>query len=76
MFCDSMELEGANWCPDYLEEFKRRRGYDIKPYLPFILFKVGEMGSKIEEEEITQLSGKAKEAVDRARYDFYTTCMA
>ena len=76
MFCDSMELEGANFCPDYPEEFKRRRGYDIKPYLPFILFKVGEMGSKIEGEEITQLSGEAKEAVDRARYDFYTTCMA
>jgi hypothetical protein len=76
MFCDSMELEGANWCPDYLEEFKRRRGYDIKPYLPFILFKVGGMGSKVEGAEITQLSGEAKETVDRARYDFYTTCMA
>ncbi|MDR0845185.1 MAG: glycoside hydrolase family 2, partial [Tannerella sp.] len=33
MFCDSMELEGANWCNDFLPEFKRRRGYDIKPYL-------------------------------------------
>ncbi|KAA6320601.1 hypothetical protein EZS27_029648, partial [termite gut metagenome] len=25
MFCDSMELEGANWCPDYIAEFNRRR---------------------------------------------------
>jgi len=76
MFCDSMELEGANWCPDYLEEFRRRKGYDIKPYLPFILFKVGGMGSRAEGGEITTLTGEAKETVDRARYDFYTTCMA
>ncbi|MDR1518031.1 MAG: hypothetical protein LBS52_08070 [Dysgonamonadaceae bacterium] len=76
MFCDSMELEGANWCPDYLEEFKRRKGYDIKPYLPYILFKVGGMGSKVEGSEITQVKGEAKEIIDRVRYDFYTTCMA
>ncbi|MDR3094599.1 MAG: glycoside hydrolase family 2 [Bacteroidales bacterium] len=75
MFCDSMELEGANWCPDYLEEFKRRRGYDIQPYLPFILFKVGGMGQAIQGAEITLLSGKAKEEVSRARYDFFITCM-
>ncbi|MDR1859360.1 MAG: glycoside hydrolase family 2 [Bacteroidales bacterium] len=76
LFCDSMELEGANWCPDFLEEFKRRRGYDIKPYLPFILFKVGSMGSKVAGGEITKLTGEAQDAVSRARYDFYTTCMA
>lgn len=76
MFCDSMELEGANWCHDFPEEFKRRRGYDIKPFLPYILFKVGSMGSKIEGAEVTQLSGDAREQVARARYDFYTTCMA
>jgi hypothetical protein len=76
MFCDSMELEGANWCPDFLDEFKRRKKYDIKPYLPFILFKVGGMGSKVESGEITVLSGEAKEIVERARYDFYTCCMA
>jgi hypothetical protein len=76
LFCDSMELEGANWCPDFLEEFKRRRGYDIKPYLPFILFKVGGMGARMEGGEITQLTGEAKETIDRVRYDFYTTCMA
>jgi hypothetical protein len=75
LFCDSMELEGANWCPDYLEEFRRRRGYDIKPYLPFILFKVGGMGAKVKCGEITKLTGEAQETVNRTRYDFYTTCM-
>jgi hypothetical protein len=75
MFCDSMELEGANWCHDYLSEFKRRRGYDVQPYLPFILYKVGHMGHAVEGGEITRLSGTAKEEVSRVRYDFFVTCM-
>ncbi|MDR1338481.1 MAG: glycoside hydrolase family 2, partial [Prevotellaceae bacterium] len=75
IFCDSMELEGANWGPGYLDEFKRRRGYDIKPYLPFILYKVGGMGNAVKGAEITQLSGEAAEEVSRARYDFTITCM-
>ncbi|MDR2764356.1 MAG: glycoside hydrolase family 2 [Tannerella sp.] len=75
IFCDSMELEGANWGPDCLNEFKLRRGYDIKPYLPFILTKVGHMGRAVKGTEITQLSGEAKEEVSRARYDFIITCM-
>ena len=75
MFCDSMELEGANWCSDYVEEFQRRRGYDVKPYLPYILYKVGHMGHIVQGTEITQLSGDAKDEVARVRYDFFITCM-
>ena len=75
MFCDSMELEGANWCHDFAEEFQRRRGYDVTPYLPFILYKVGHMGHAIEGAAATALSGEAKEEVDRVRYDFFVTCM-
>jgi hypothetical protein len=75
MFCDSMELEGANWCSDFIAEFKRRRSYDVTPYLPFILYKVGHMGRPIQGADITQLSGTAKEEVERVRYDFFVTCM-
>lgn len=46
-FTDSIELEGANWCDDMFAEFHRRRGYDLTPYLPFVLFKVGEMGNAV-----------------------------
>jgi hypothetical protein len=70
-----MELEGANWCHDLLPEFKRRRGYDLLPYLPFILYRVGGMGAPINSGEITQLSGEAKEEVSRVRYDFFITLM-
>lgn len=75
LFCDSMELEGANWNQDLPEEFKARKGYDITPYLPFILYKVGHMGQAVENTETTRLEGEAKEEIARARYDFQTVCM-
>lgn len=37
IFCDSLEV-GAYlfWSDDFLAEFKRRRGYDLLPYLPIL----------------------------------------
>ncbi len=40
-FCDSIELGGCNWTKPMLDEFKRRRGYDLTPYLPALW---GDMG--------------------------------
>ena len=37
MFCDSIELEGANWTSDLLQEFEERNGYDVGPYIPLLL---------------------------------------
>jgi len=34
VFCDSLEVEGADWTGNFLEEFQERRGYDLTPYLP------------------------------------------
>ncbi len=37
IFCDSMEYEvSLDWTPEFPEEFLRRRGYNLLPYLPFI----------------------------------------
>ncbi|MFC7374915.1 MULTISPECIES: glycosyl hydrolase [unclassified Brachybacterium] len=33
VFCDSLEVYGANWTPRFPEEFARRRGYDPLPVL-------------------------------------------
>lgn len=33
---DSYEVFGANWTADFLSEFKKRRGYDLLPYLRYI----------------------------------------
>jgi hypothetical protein len=32
-FNDSYEVFDANWTPDFFAEFKKRRGYDLKPFL-------------------------------------------
>lgn len=75
LFCDSMELEGANWNADFPETFQARKGYDIRPYLPFILYKVGHMGQAVESAEVTRAEGQAGEEIARARYDFQTFCI-
>ena len=73
MFCDSMELEGANWNDDLPDEFKARRGYSILPYLPFVLQKVGHMGNPLEEEYGTTFSEEIKAMIKRVELDFYLT---
>jgi len=72
-FTDSIELEGANWCDDMFEQFKKRRGYDLKPYLPFVLFKVGEMGNAVSTPYGAKFSLEFKDRTERVRYDFETT---
>lgn len=64
MFCDSLEVR-ANlyWSDDFLVEFRRRRGYELLPYLPVLqvqtvaepageffdtpLFDIGREGAKV-----------------------------
>lgn len=33
-FCDSLEVYNQDWTDNFLEEFKKRRGYDLRPHLP------------------------------------------
>ena len=44
-FNDSYEVDDArgesNWTPDFLNEFQRRRGYDLKQFLPALFGKMG-----------------------------------
>lgn len=36
-FCDSLEYKvSLDWTPNLLEEFEKRRGYSLLPYLPFV----------------------------------------
>lgn len=64
IFCDSLEVS-ANlfWSDDFLSEFRRRRGYDLVPYLPILkvrshaepyggfvdlpVFEMGEAGDEV-----------------------------
>ncbi len=37
LFCDSWEVQGPYWTADFPAEFHRRRGYDLRPFLPLLL---------------------------------------
>jgi len=72
-FVDSMELEGNNWTSDFAEEFLRRRGYDLMPWLPFTMFKVGRLGN-VESYEFGAKKGEDfQDKVNRVRFDFELT---
>ena len=70
LFTDSMELEGANWTNDMAEEFQKRYGYDITEWLPFVLFKIGSMGSALNYDPVVPVTEDFQKEIQRARYDF------
>lgn len=72
-FVDSMELEGTNWTLDFRDEFLRRRGYDISPWLPFTMFKVGRLGEVQDHKFGAKKGDKFQDEVNRARHDFELT---
>jgi hypothetical protein len=37
LFCDSLEVGGEDWTGDFLTEFQKRRGYDLRPLLPALV---------------------------------------
>ncbi|SEW21827.1 Glycosyl hydrolases family 2, sugar binding domain [Chryseobacterium wanjuense] len=36
-FNDSYEVFNADWTPDFTNEFKKRRGYDLSPYIKYLV---------------------------------------
>ncbi len=70
LFTDSMELEGANWTSDMAEEFQKRYGYDITEWLPFVLFRIGSMGSALNYNPMVPVTDEFQKEIQRARYDF------
>ena len=63
VFCDSIELSRSNWTTDLPAEFRRRRGYDPDPWLPFVIEFVNppDPGPALHD------------AVRRVRYDYCLT---
>lgn len=72
-FVDSLEMEGSNWTSDMMDEFKKRRGYDLYPYLPFLLFKTGRMGNTVDKNYAVEVSSEMQTMFVRMRYDFELT---
>jgi len=75
MYMDSLELSvygkgGHLWGYNFMEEFRDRRGYDLAPYLPFILRRVqgmamGPIDYYYEMQDVVKLG--------KVRNDFYQT---
>jgi hypothetical protein len=47
IFSDSLEVEHSDWTGNFLEEFRKRRGYDLLPYLPALAGDIGEKTAAI-----------------------------
>jgi len=47
VFSDSLEVNASDWTGDFLEEFQRRRGYDLTPDLPALAGDTGEKTAAI-----------------------------
>jgi len=64
LFCDSIELKGSNWSDDMAVEFRKRCGYDIEPWLAFVLFG----GYITNAAAVTDAAFNDK--IERVRYDY------
>ncbi|MBZ5562218.1 MAG: hypothetical protein LAP13_07325 [Acidobacteriia bacterium] len=60
VFCDSFEihlpLHSLYWTDGFLEEFKKRQGYDLQPHLPAMWFDVRDKTPRIRHDFIQVLS--------------------
>ncbi len=56
VFCDSLEVYGADWTKDFLAEFEKRRGYDLAPYLPALFHDAGDVTPHVHHDSHLTLS--------------------
>lgn len=66
LFCDSIELGGSNWTDDMDEQFRARNGYDITPYLSFVIQPHSQANKY-------PVSKEMAETIKRVQYDYYNT---
>ena len=64
LFCDSIELGGANWTEYFNYIFLKKYGYQLEPYYPFI-FYLAHIGYEPE-----MLSAELADQIKRVRYDY------
>jgi len=69
LFCDSIELGGSNWTDDMKEQFIAHNGYDITPWLPFVIQPVDQPNRYETSEEMA-------ETIQRIQYDFHNTIIS
>jgi hypothetical protein len=78
MYMDSLELStygkgGQFWGYHFIEEFQKRRGYDLLPFLPFVLKKGGFMGGAGEYQYFYEPDDPEDPFIAKLRNDLYQT---
>ncbi len=68
LFCDSIELSGANTTDDFFEEFLKRRGYDLTPFIPLVYYHPYQGYT-----DTLHYDPQFNEDIQRIRYDFNLT---
>jgi hypothetical protein len=69
LFVDSIELSGSNWTNEMAKIFRERNGYELTPYLPFVL-KADDARNEY------GISDELLEKIRRVRYDYNNTVIA
>ncbi|MEI6949242.1 glycosyl hydrolase [Paraflavisolibacter sp. H34] len=64
-FNDSYEVYGADWTPGFFEEFRNRRGYDLKPFLR-------ELTGTEKSERVARLKSDYRETMSDLMLDNFT----
>jgi hypothetical protein len=64
LFCDSIELAGANWTDGFSELFFKTYGYKLEPYYTFVFYRPGDGYNEM------LPNAKFADQVKRVRYDF------
>ena len=67
----SYPINMLSWATDFPEEFQKRKGYDILPYLPALIENIGPMTPKIRLDYAEVLTDLADERYYRPIYDWH-----
>jgi len=68
LFCDSIELSGANITDDFFEQFLERRGYDLQPFIALVYYHPYEGYT-----DTLHYDTEFNNDIRRIRYDFNRT---
>ena len=69
LFCDSIELSGANITDDFFDEFLKRKGYDLNTFMPLVYYPPYEGYT----DTLNYTRKRLMSDIKRIRYDFNKT---
>ena len=65
-FNDSYEVYGANWTPDFFDEFEKRRGYDLRLYIK-------DLSKQSNDEQAARIKSDYRETMSALMLENFTT---